>query len=124
MLISGKLVGFLMTTDYDKARTFFESKLGFEFVSLDQFALVMRAGENQIRITKSAPFEPLPRTVLGWEVDDVEAVVKGLRDRGVTTEKYPWVADQDLGIWTAPSGDMVAWFKDPDGNILSLSHHT
>jgi catechol 2,3-dioxygenase-like lactoylglutathione lyase family enzyme len=124
MLISGKLVGFLMTTDYDKARTFFESKLGFEFVSLDQFALVMRAGENQIRITKSAPFEPLQRTVLGWEVDDVEAVVKGLRDRGVTTEKYPWVADQDLGIWTAPSGDMVACFKDPDGNILSLSHHT
>ena len=123
MLISGKLVGFLMTTDYDKARTFFESKLGFEFVSLDQFALVMRSGENQIRITKSDPFEPLQRTVLGWEVDDVEAVVKGLRDRGVTTEKYPWVADQDLGIWTTPSGDKVAWFKDADGNLLSLSHH-
>jgi catechol 2,3-dioxygenase-like lactoylglutathione lyase family enzyme len=124
MLISGKLVGFLMTTDYDKARTFFESKLGFEFVSLDQFALVMRSGENQIRITKSEPFEPLPRTVLGWEVADVEAVVKSLRDRGVITEKYPWVADQDLGIWTTPNGDKVAWFKDPDGNLLSLSHHT
>jgi catechol 2,3-dioxygenase-like lactoylglutathione lyase family enzyme len=123
MLISGKLVGFLMTTDYDKARAFFENKLGFEFVSLDQFALVMRSGENQIRITKSDPFEPLQRTVLGWEVDDVEAVVKGLRDRGVTTEKYPWVADQDLGIWTTPSGDKVAWFKDADGNLLSLSHH-
>jgi catechol 2,3-dioxygenase-like lactoylglutathione lyase family enzyme len=123
MLIAGKLVGFLMTTDYDKARAFFESKLGFEFVSLDQFALVMRSGENQIRITKSAPFESLQRTVLGWEVDDVEAVVKGLRDRGVITEKYPWVADQELGIWTAPSGDKVAWFKDPDGNLLSLSHH-
>jgi hypothetical protein len=83
----------------------------------------MRSGENQIRITKSDPFEPLQRTVLGWEVDDVEAVVKGLRDRGVTTEKYPWVADQDLGIWTTPSGDKVAWFKDADGNLLSLSHH-
>jgi len=123
MLISGKLVGFLMTTDYDKARAFFESKLGFEFVSLDQFALVMRSGENHIRITKSDPFEPLQRTVLGWEVEDVEAVVKVLRDRGLITEKYPWVADQDLGIWKTPNGDKVAWFKDPDGNLLSLSHH-
>jgi catechol 2,3-dioxygenase-like lactoylglutathione lyase family enzyme len=123
MLISGKLVGFLMTTNYDKARAFFESKLGFEFVSLDQFALVMSSGENHIRITQSPPFEPLQRTVLGWEVADVEAVVKSLRDRGVITEKYPWVADQDLGIWTTPNGDKVAWFKDPDGNLLSLSHH-
>lgn len=123
MLISGKIVGFLMTTDYDKARAFFENKLGFEFVSLDQFALVMRSGENQIRITKSEPFEPLQRTVLGWEVDDVESTVKALRGQGVTTEKYPWVADQELGIWTAPSGDKVAWFKDSDSNLLSVSHH-
>lgn len=119
----GKLVGFLTTTDYEKARAFYEGKLGFEFVSLDQFALAMRAGENMIRITKSETFHPAQGTVLGWEVDDVRAAVLSLSSRGVVTEKYGFVPDQELGIWMAPSGDQVAWFKDPDGNVLSLSHH-
>ena len=123
MLSAGQLVGFAMTTDYDKARAFYEGKLGFEFVSLDQFALVVQAGDNKIRIAKLPAFTPLQGTVLGWEVEHVEAVVRWLRDRGVETEKYGFVPDQELGIWTAPSGDKVAWFKDPDGNVLSLSHH-
>jgi catechol 2,3-dioxygenase-like lactoylglutathione lyase family enzyme len=123
MLTSGKLVGFLTTTDYDKARAFYVGKLGFEFVSLDGFALAVRAGENMIRITKTESFQPAQGTVLGWEVDDVKAAVRWLRDREVVTEKYAFVADQDLGVWTTPSGDTVAWFKDPDGNVLSLSHH-
>jgi catechol 2,3-dioxygenase-like lactoylglutathione lyase family enzyme len=123
MLTSGKLVGFITTTDYEKARTFYEGKLGFDFISLDQFALVVRAGEHKIRIAKAANFVPLQGTVLGWEVDNVEAVVLWLKDRGVATEKYAFIADQELGVWTAPSGDKVAWFTDPDGNILSVSHH-
>jgi catechol 2,3-dioxygenase-like lactoylglutathione lyase family enzyme len=123
MLTGGKLVGFLTTTDYEKARAFYEGKLGFEFVSLDQFALAMRAGKNMIRITKAETFNPAQGTVLGWEVDDVKAVVLWLSSCGVVTEKYGFVPDQELGIWTAPSGDQVAWFKDPDGNVLSLSHH-
>jgi catechol 2,3-dioxygenase-like lactoylglutathione lyase family enzyme len=123
MLTGGKLVGFLTTTDYEKARAFYEDKLGFEFVSLDQFALALRAGKNMIRITKAETFQPAQGTVLGWEVDDVKAVVLWLSSRGVLTEKYGFVPDQELGIWTVPSGDQVAWFKDPDGNVLSLSHH-
>jgi catechol 2,3-dioxygenase-like lactoylglutathione lyase family enzyme len=123
MLTAGKIVGFLMTTDYEKARAFFEGKLGFEFLSLDQFALVMRAGQQKIRISKMPNFQPLQGTVLGWEVDDVRKVVLWLRDQGIATEKYAFVPDQELGIWTAPSGDQVAWFKDPDGNVLSVSHH-
>jgi catechol 2,3-dioxygenase-like lactoylglutathione lyase family enzyme len=123
MLAGGKLVGFLTTTDYEKARAFYEGKLGFEFVSLDQFALALRAGKNMIRITKTETFKPAQGTVLGWEVDDVKAVALWLSTRGVVTEKYGFVPDQELGIWTAPSGDQVAWFKDPDGNVLSLSHH-
>jgi len=123
MLTGGKLVGFLTTTDYEKARAFYEGKLGFEFVSLDQFALAMRAGKNMIRITKVETFKPAQGTVLGWEVDDVKAVVLWLGSRDVVTEKYGFVPDQELGIWTAPSGDHVAWFKDPDGNVLSISHH-
>jgi catechol 2,3-dioxygenase-like lactoylglutathione lyase family enzyme len=123
MLTTGKMVGFIATNDYDKARAFYEGKLGFEFLSLDQFALVMRAGEHKIRISKVSDFAPFHGTVLGWEVNDIEAVVTWLRDRGVSTEKYPFVPDQELGIWTAPSGDKVAWFKDPDGNVLSVSYH-
>jgi catechol 2,3-dioxygenase-like lactoylglutathione lyase family enzyme len=122
MLDSGKLIGFVMTTDYDAARTFYEGKLGLEFVAQDQFALVLRSGGQMIRISKST-FTPAQGTVLGWEVDDIEAIVRWLQGRGVITEKYSFVADQELGIWAAPSGDKVAWFKDPDGNVLSVSQH-
>jgi catechol 2,3-dioxygenase-like lactoylglutathione lyase family enzyme len=123
MLTTGKMVGFVLTKDYDGARAFYEGKLGFTFVSLDQFALVMRAGENMIRIVKMADFAALRSTVLGWEVGDIEAVVGWLSGRGVALEKYPWVQDKERGIWTTPGGDKVAWFKDPDGNVLSLSQH-
>jgi catechol 2,3-dioxygenase-like lactoylglutathione lyase family enzyme len=123
MLASAKIVGFVSTKDYDKARAFYEGKLGFEFVSLDQYALVMSVGGHKIRIAKVPNFTPLQGTILGWEVQDIEAVVTWLTSRGVTTEKYPFVQDRERGIWTTPNGDKVAWFKDPDGNILSVSHH-
>jgi catechol 2,3-dioxygenase-like lactoylglutathione lyase family enzyme len=123
MLASGKIVGFVPTRDYDKARAFYEGKLGFEFVSVDQYALVMSVGGHKIRIAKVQNFTPAQGTILGWEVEDIETVVTWLRERGVTIEKYPFVQDHELGIWTAPSGDKVAWFKDPDGNILSVSQH-
>lgn len=123
MLESAKMVGFVLTKDYDKARAFYEGKLGFEFVSLDQFALVMRVGGHQIRIVKGPNVTPLQSTVLGWEVRDIDAVANWLKKQGVALEKYPFVKDRELGIWTAPSGDKVAWFKDPDGNVLSISQH-
>ncbi|MGC1943559.1 MAG: VOC family protein, partial [Candidatus Acidiferrales bacterium] len=118
-----KMIGFVPTRDSAKARAFYEGKLGFQFVSDDQFALVMNAGGTMIRVAKAQDFTPAPYTVLGWEVRDIDAVVKWLTGRGVVFEKYPFVQDQDLGIWTAPSGDKVAWFKDPDGNVLSISWH-
>jgi len=123
MLEHAKMVGFLITRDYSKAREFYEGKLGFEFVSLDQFALVMRVGGHDIRISKVASFTPLQSTVLGWEVDNIETAVDGLRARGVEFEKYPFVPDKERGIWVAPGGSKIAWFKDPDGNVLSLSQH-
>jgi len=123
MIQAGKLVGFVVTTDYDRARAFYEGKLGLKFVSLDQFALVMRTGEHQIRISRAEQFTPARNTVLGWEVEDVIAVATWLKERGVDLEKYPFVQDNALGVWTAPNGDKVAWFKDPDGNVLSISQH-
>jgi catechol 2,3-dioxygenase-like lactoylglutathione lyase family enzyme len=117
------LVGFVPTRDYDQARAFYESKLGFAFVSLDQYALVMSVGGHKIRIAKVPNFTPLQGTILGWEVEDIKAVVAWLMKRGVAPEKYPFVQDREFGIWTTPNGDKVAWFKDPDGNILSVSQH-
>lgn len=123
MLASSKMVGFLFTNDYQQSRAFFETKLGFQFVSLDQFALVMKAGESSIRISKIPNFVPAQGTVLGWGVQNIEAVVDWLTARGVAFEKYPFVQDQQRGIWSAPGGAKVAWFKDPDGNVLSVSQH-
>lgn len=123
MLSTGKLVGFIPTKDYDKARAFYEGKLGFEFVSLDQYALVMRVGGHMIRIVKLANYTPHQATILGWEVPDAKSAAIWLKERGVETEKYPWVADKELGIWEPRTGDKVAWFKDPDGNVLSISQH-
>ena len=123
MLASAKIVGFIPTRDYDKARAFYEGKLEFEFVSHGQFALVLRVGGHQIRVVKMPNFTPLQGTILGWEVTNIESIVDWLQDRGVATEKYSFVSDQVRGIWSTPTGDKVAWFKDPDGNVLSVSQH-
>ncbi|HZQ18719.1 MAG TPA: VOC family protein [Terriglobales bacterium] len=121
MLESAKMMGFLLTTDYEKAKAFFVGKLGFRFISLDQFAIVVDCGQNLIRISEVEKFSPLQGTVLGWQVSDIHAVVESLKQNGVTPEKYPFM--KDSYIWSAPGGAKIAWFKDPDGNVLSVSQH-
>ena len=123
MLVSSKVIGFVPTRDAAKARSFYEGKLGFRFFSDDMFALVVRSGETMIRIAKTDDFAPAKFTILGWEVSNIEEIVAWLVKQGVVFEKYPFMQDSKLGIWTAPSGDQIAWFKDPDGNVLSVSQH-
>ena len=123
MLASSRVIGFVPTKDATKARSFYEGKLGFRFVSDDMFALVVRSGETMIRIAKTQDFAPAKFTVLGWEVADIRAVAKWLVERGVELEKFPFAQDKEFGIWTTPDGSQVAWFKDPDGNILSIGQH-
>jgi len=124
MLNSFKLIAFLPTTDYKRARSFYEGILGLEYVSEDPFALVLRSDGNMIRVGRLESFTPAKNTILGWEVSEIEKVVAAFKEKGGSFEKYPWVRDPvGLGIWTAPNGDKVAWFKDPDGNVLSLSEH-
>jgi len=65
----------------------------------------------------------VPYTILGWEVQNIESVVSDLKRRGVVFENYPFMQDQELGIWQSPGGTKVAWFKAPDGNVLSVSQH-
>jgi catechol 2,3-dioxygenase-like lactoylglutathione lyase family enzyme len=122
MLSTGKVMGFVPTKDSVKAREFYEKKLGFGFVSEDNFALVVQSGDTTIRVAKVPDFTPYPFTILGWKVGNIEDVVAWLTEKGVAFEKYPWVQDS-RGIWAAPGGDKVAWFKDPDGNVLSISQH-
>ena len=85
--------------------------------------LKIRAITTTIRIAHAQDFTPAPYTVMGWQVSDIEDVVDWLQARGVAMEKYPFVPDRDRGIWAAPTGDKAAWFKDPDGNVLSVSQH-
>ena len=123
MLEKAKIAAFAATTDYDKARAFYEGVLGFRVVKNDGFALVMDANGTMLRISKVPDFKPVPYTVLGWQVDDIESAVAELGKAGVKFERYGFPGQGDDGIWTAPGGDKVAWFKDPDENVLSLSQH-
>lgn len=121
MLSSGRLVAFAPTTDFDKARSFYEGILGLKFLRNDGFALVMEANGVPIRIAKVGKFTPAQFTVLGWAVQDIEETVSTMEKNGVKFERFPGMEQDALGIWSAPGGAKVAWFKDPDGNILSVS---
>ncbi|HZQ25514.1 MAG TPA: VOC family protein [Terriglobales bacterium] len=123
MFSSSKIVAFVPTRDAAKARAFYEGVLGLTFVKDDGFATVMEANGTKIRVAKVPDFRPAQFTILGWEVPAIEDAVSELQQRGVQFEKFGFFKQDELGIWTAPTGDKVAWFKDPDGNILSLSQH-
>ena len=123
MLNSAELVAFAPTTDFDKARSFYEGVLGLKFVANDGFALVMEANGVTLRIAKVGKFTPAQFTVLGWKVKDIQKTVSAMGKKGVKFERFPGLEQDALGIWTAPGGAKVAWFKDPDGNILSVSQH-
>jgi len=118
-----KLVAFVATTDSAKARAFFEGVLGLTLVEDQQpFALVFDANGTMLRVTVVREHTPAPFTVLGWDVDSIEETVDRLTAAGVELQRYPGVNDGDpKGIWTAPSGARIAWFKDPDGNVLSVT---
>jgi catechol 2,3-dioxygenase-like lactoylglutathione lyase family enzyme len=123
MLDSLDIVAFVPTKDSEKARSFYEGVLGLRFVKDDGFALVLDANGIMVRISKAPDFKPAPFTILGWKVSGIEKVVAGLQGKGVEFERFSFFQQDKLGIWTAPTGDKVAWFKDPDGNILSVSEH-
>jgi catechol 2,3-dioxygenase-like lactoylglutathione lyase family enzyme len=121
MLGSRDIVAFVATTDADKARAFYGEVLGLRLIADDGFALVFDANGTMLRVVKVRDFAPLPFTVLGWHVDDIAAAARGLASAGVTFERFPGMEQDALGVWTSPGGSKVAWFKDPDGNTLSLS---
>jgi catechol 2,3-dioxygenase-like lactoylglutathione lyase family enzyme len=124
MLGNTPIVAFIPTLDFDKARAFYVDVLGLRFVANDGFALVLDANGTMIRVAKVQPdFKPAIFTILGWEVTEIEKVVAAMTEKGVVFERYGFFEQDALGIWAAPGGAKVAWFKDPDGNTLSVSQH-
>jgi catechol 2,3-dioxygenase-like lactoylglutathione lyase family enzyme len=123
MLGSSNIVAFVPTRDAKKARAFYEGVLGLRFVKDDGFAMVLDANGIMIRVAKVNELTPAQFTILGWQVSGIENIVRGLQKKGVHFEIYGFFKQDELGIWTTPTGDKVAWFKDPDGNVLSVSQH-
>lgn len=121
MLSNKKLKAFVSTTNADKAKSFYYDILGLKLLSEDNYALEFDANGTSLRVSIVQELKPQPFTVLGWNVDDIVSIIKSLNDRKIFCEKFEFLQQNDLGIWTSPNGSKVAWFKDPDGNILSLT---
>jgi catechol 2,3-dioxygenase-like lactoylglutathione lyase family enzyme len=119
-----KVVTFLLTRSADAAIAFYRDTLGLTYLRDDGFALVFDLSGVMLRIGKVETLTPAQNTVLGWEVDDIAASVRKLEEKGVAFERYPNMGQDAQGICTFPNGDKVAWFKDPDGNVLSFSQHS
>ena len=121
MLAQSALIAFVATTSPERARAFYGGALGLTLRSEDGYALVFDAHGTMLRVQRVEEVKPPPYTVLGWDVPDITQAVQALSLRDVEFERFPGVEQDDLGIWTTPDGSRVAWFKDPEGHILSLT---
>ncbi len=119
---SEKIMAFVGVRDPQRAKAFYRDTLGLDLVEEQlPFALVFDAHGIMLRVTIVEKPAAAPYTVLGWEVPDIAAAVKELAGAGVKFERFEKMGQDELGIWTSPSGARIAWFKDPDGNLLSLT---
>lgn len=124
MLESSDVIAFAAAADLARARVFYERTLGLAVTEHNDFACVLDAHGTMLRVT-AVPNVSVPGyTVLGWRVADITAAVRGLAARGVEFRRYDGMDQDSDGIWTTPGGDRVAWFADPDGNLLSLTQFT
>jgi len=123
MLATEKLVAFGATTDGTRAAAFYGGVLGLPIRSDDAFAIAFDANGVELRLQKVERLDPRPFTALGWQVADIGRVVHHLAASHIATERYAWLDQDSAGVWTAPSGARVAWFKDPDGNLLSVAQY-
>lgn len=106
-----------------RATAFYRDLLGLTPAHEDNFAAVFNTGGVTLRVSVVADFTPHEHTILGFNVQDVAVTVKALREKGVIFNIYQHIRQDELGIWTAPVGTVrVAWFKDPDGNVLSVTN--
>ena len=123
MLVNGKTVAFVPSGDLERAERFYTGVLGLSRKSRDDFALLVEANGVTIRITRTDGFEPQAFTILGFDVEDVEKTARALAAKGVKFQRYPGMKQDASGVWASPSGSRIAWFKDADGNVLSIAQH-
>ena len=121
MLGSTDVIAFVGATDLGRARVFYEQVIGLPLAGCNDFACVFDANGTMLRVTAVPEVARGGYTVLGWRVDDIAAAARDLSARGVVFLRYDGMDQDDSGVWTTPGGDRVAWFADPDGNILSLT---
>jgi catechol 2,3-dioxygenase-like lactoylglutathione lyase family enzyme len=121
MLNQSKVICFVATTNPIRARAFYEETLGLRLTLDDPFAMVFELKGTMLRVVNVGEVTPAKYTVLGWQVGDIRAAIQELMGKGVSFERYESMPQDELGVWTAPSGARVAWLRDPDGNILSLT---
>ncbi len=125
MPVLNRIIGFVTTNAPDRAKAFYGDMLGFRLLSEDDFALVFDAHGTMLRVSKRRGFVPAQGTVLGWAVDDIHGAIRELTARGVRFEQFglSFMKQDEFGVWSPQNGDQVAWFKDADGNMLSISRH-
>jgi catechol 2,3-dioxygenase-like lactoylglutathione lyase family enzyme len=124
MLSLATPVGFVPSSDLDRSRRFYEEVLGLPVIEADTFAVVFQAAGIVVRLTYVGDqLRPQPFTVFGWEVSDLRAEIADLVGKGVEFLRVDGLEQDETGVWTAPNGALIAWFKDRDGNTLSLSRH-
>jgi catechol 2,3-dioxygenase-like lactoylglutathione lyase family enzyme len=123
MLGGAKLVAFAATTDAPRAAAFYTTVLGLTLRYEDDFALSLDSDGVEVRLQKVERFVPQPFTALGWQVARITEVVERLLQHGVTPERYPWLDQDGMGVWQAPSGARIVWFRDPDANLLSVAQY-
>ena len=121
MLANETLTAFLATSDAGRARAFFEGVLGLRFVEDNEHLVVFETDSARLMLQKTDVVKPPFGTAVGWHVKDLRETIKGLAARGVSFERFEGMQQDDLAIWSPAPGTGVAWFKDPDGNMLSLS---
>jgi catechol 2,3-dioxygenase-like lactoylglutathione lyase family enzyme len=121
VLETSEAVAFLPTEDLDRAELFFHGVLNLELMSRSPYASVFQVGGATLRVTKVDGLRPQPFTVFGWLVADLRTVIRELRGKETDMLRYEGLTQDDDGVWTTPNGDLVAWFHDPDANVLSLT---
>ena len=121
MLSQEKLVAFLGTSNPTAARAFYEGALGLRFVAEHEHLVIFDTGSARLMLQKLGSVTPPHGTALGWAVKDLRATMAALGARDVRFERFDGMEQDEMGVWSPAPGAGVCWFKDPDGNLLSLS---
>jgi catechol 2,3-dioxygenase-like lactoylglutathione lyase family enzyme len=120
MLAQAQLQTIIWTSDIDKAERFYTHTLGLPFIKLSHGALVYCVNGTDLRVSPVPHTRPSEHTVLGFAVADIQTVIRQLNSQGVECERFTDFPHDENGILKLPGGDQVAWFRDPDGNLLSV----